>query len=125
MTTNMVWCQKKSDDDISQQGELYIKSGYDLIRLKTTDLIYILTDSDYTELHVEGKKYLSSESLRYWEGVLPSKRFVRVHKSYVINTDKIVKVSGNQIYMVSDIRIPIGRAYKNDFTNLLLSWDTN
>lgn len=100
--------------------EIYIKSGYDLIRVKTEDIIYILTDSDYTELHLKEKKHLSSESLRYWEMVLPSKNYIRIHKSYIINTSKIVKVSGNQVFLECNNVVPIGRAYKNEFTKHLL-----
>jgi DNA-binding LytR/AlgR family response regulator len=100
--------------------EIYIKSGYDLIRVKTEDIIYILTDSDYTELHLKEKKHLSSESLRYWEMVLPSKNYIRIHKSYIINTSKIVKVSGNQVFLECNNVVPIGRAYKNEFTKQLL-----
>lgn len=95
--------------------EVYIKSGYDFIRVKVEDIIYILKDLDYTELHLEEKKYVSSESLRHWVAQLSSDKFVRVHKSYVINTSKIVKVSGNQVFLENNSIIPIGRAYKHDF----------
>lgn len=96
--------------------ELYIKSGYDHLRIKTDDILYIMSDSDYTEIHIQDKKHLSSESLRYWEELLPQKKFMRIHKSYIINTTKIIKVSGNQVFLENDTVIPIGRAYKNEFT---------
>ena len=99
----------------NQSEEIYIKSGYDYIRIKTDDIFFIMVDSDYTELHLESKKHLSSESLRYWEDVLPQKKFKRIHKSYIINTAKINKISGNQIVLENNIKIPIGRAFKNDF----------
>ena len=95
--------------------EIFIKSGYDYIRIKTDDIIFIMADSDYTELHLTDKMHLSTESLRYWEDFLPKQKFMRIHKSYIINTTKISKVSGNQIFLENDKNIPIGRAYKNDF----------
>ncbi len=96
-------------------NEVYIKSGYDHIRVKTDDIIYIVSDSDYTEIHLKDKKLLSSESLRYWEETLSQKKFMRIHKSYIFNTCKILKVSGNRVILEDNIIIPIGRAYKNDF----------
>lgn len=108
--------QHQSETENKNQSEdIYIKSGYDYIRIKTDDIFFIMVDSDYTELHLESKKHLSSESLRYWEDVLPQKKFKRIHKSYIINTAKINKVSGNQIVLENNIKIPIGRAFKNDF----------
>lgn len=114
--------QSNSLEEVEKNNieEIYIKSGYDLIRVKTEEIIYLLTDSDYTELHLKDKKYLSSESLRYWEMVLPSKNYIRIHKSYIINTSKIVKVSGNQVFLECNNVVPIGRAYKNEFTKQLL-----
>lgn len=108
--------QHQSETENKNQSEdIYIKSGYDYIRIKTDDIFFIMVDSDYTELHLESKKHLSSESLRYWEDVLPQKKFKRIHKSYIINTTKINKISGNQIVLENNIKIPIGRAFKNDF----------
>lgn len=99
----------------NKSKEIYIKSGYDYIRIKTDDIIFIMVDSDYTELHLMDKKHLSPESLRYWEDFLPQQKFIRIHKSYIINTTKIRKISGNQIFLENDIKVPIGRAFKNDF----------
>lgn len=99
----------------NRSEEIFIKSGYEYIRIKTNDIVFIMADSDYTELHLKDKMHLSAESLRYWEDFLPEQKFMRIHKSYIINTTKISKVSGNQIYLENDKNIPIGRAFKNDF----------
>lgn len=95
--------------------ELYIKSGYDHIRIKTEDILYIMSDSDYTEIHLKDRKHLSLEPLRYWEDFLSKEKFMRIHKSYIINTCKIMKVSGNLVFLENNKNIPIGRAFKKDF----------
>lgn len=95
--------------------EVYIKSGYEHFRVKTDDILFIKVDEDYTEIHLKDKKYLSSESLRHWEEFFSNKIFIRTHKSYIINTKKIIKVSGNQVFLENNVIIPIGRAFKSDF----------
>ncbi|GAB5399216.1 MAG: LytTR family DNA-binding domain-containing protein [Aureisphaera sp.] len=95
--------------------DVYIKSGYEHIRVKIDDIHYIMADADYTEIHLKSKMYLSSETLRYWQDFLSDKEFMRIHKSYILNTTKINKVSGNQVFLENDVIIPIGRAYKSDF----------
>lgn len=96
--------------------EVYIKVGYDYIRIKTKDILYIRADSDYTEVHLKDKKYVSSESLRHWEEFLSDESFMRIHKSYMINTHTIQKVSGNQVFLENDLIVPLGRAFKTDFS---------
>ena len=99
---------------------LFIKSGYDYIKVSIHDIIYIKSDADYTEIYVPGKKHLTSEPLRYWIENLDKQYFFRIHKSYIINTSKIVKVSSNQVYLIDDFVVPIGRSYKEAFTERFL-----
>lgn len=99
------------------QREVFIKSGYDYVKITIADIHYIQADADYTELHLADKKVLSSESLRYWLEILPADQFVQVHKSYIVNATCIEKVSGNQIYLQADQVLPIGRTYKDAFIN--------
>ncbi len=99
--------------------EIFIKSGYEHLRIEISDILFIHSDSDYTEIVTANKKYLSSETLLYWIGYLASSNFARTHKSYLVNISKIKKLSGNQIHLSDSIRIPIGRAYKEEFMRRL------
>ena len=102
--------------DQQNRNEIFIKSGHEHIKINIDDIDFIKSDADYTEIHIADKKYLSSEPLRYWLEVLDQNQFVRIHKSYIINTSKIMKVAGNQVYLKKDVIIPIGRAFKESFT---------
>ena len=108
------------DRRASARQELFIKSGYEHIRIATSDIIYIKSDADYSEIHLPQKKYLSSEPLKNWLEILDLHQFSRVHKSYIVNTAKIVKVMGNQLYMINEAVVPVGRAYRDDFTEKFL-----
>lgn len=99
---------------------MYIKSGHELIKIQLEQILHIHSDSDYTEVMTPTRKYLSNEPLRYWLESLPKSNFIRVHKSYIINTDKIEKLVGNQIYLSGGARIPIGRAFKDHFLKHVL-----
>jgi DNA-binding LytR/AlgR family response regulator len=101
----------------NQRENIFIKSGYELIKITINDILFIKSDADYTEIIIENKKHLSSEPLRYWEESLDANQFVRVHKSYIVNTSKIEKIVGNQLHLPNKILVPIGRAYKEGFIN--------
>ena len=108
------------ENDQQVRKELFIKSGYEHIKVSIEDIVFIKSDADYTEIHTPNKKYLSSEPLRHWLEILDPKQFVRIHKSFIINSSKIVKVAGNQVYLKNEIILPIGRAYKESFAEKFL-----
>jgi DNA-binding LytR/AlgR family response regulator len=101
--------------------EFYVKSGYELIKINSADVLYIQSSMDYTDIYYGDKKLLSQETLSYWEEKLQSHGYIRVHKSYLVNTAKIVKVAGNQIFLNEEKTIPIGRAYKENFLSKLMT----
>ncbi len=100
--------------------EIFIKSGYEYIKITIDDILYIKSDADYTEIFLPNRKCLSSEPLRYWLENLDNNQFMRIHKSYIINTVKIEKIASNQVFLNEEIIIPIGRAYKENFSQRFL-----
>lgn len=95
--------------------DIFIKSGYEHIRVKLGDILYIKSDADYTEVFLPDKKLLTSEPLRHWLEELDPQLFYRIHKSYIINTQKIEKVTTTKVFLDNGVAIPIGRAYKDQF----------
>lgn len=104
----------------SKSEVIFIKSGYELIKLIVSDIRFIQSDADYTEVFTTEKKYLSQEPLRYWEETLDTEQFIRTHRSYILNISKIEKIVGNQVLLDEQTRIPIGRAYKENFMQHVL-----
>lgn len=102
----------------SKKSEIFIKSGHDLIKINLSDLIYIKADADFTELYTVKKRFLSNETLKYWDEELDSD-FVRVHKSYIINLNHLEKVSAAFVVLDNGVEIPIGRVYKENLMSRL------
>lgn len=99
---------------------LYIKTGYEVLKIDSNEIYYIKSDGDYTEIFTETKKILTSDSLKNWLEKLKS-NFCQVHKSYIINENHFNKLLKNRLYLSNDIVIPIGRAYKKNFVAKNLS----
>ena len=100
--------------------EIYVKSSHEHIKVLVKDIYSISSDSDYTEIQLKNKKILSNEPLRHWVDVLGGGAFRQVHKSHIINTQKIDRISGNQVLLLDGSKIPLGRAYKDDFLKDIL-----
>ncbi|NER15028.1 response regulator [Leptobacterium flavescens] len=83
-------------------------------KISTNDILYLKAEVDYVKVVTPEKSILILDSLRNWEEKLSDLNFVRIHRSYIINTDKIDKISGNQVF-ISDEALPVGKVYKNKF----------
>lgn len=101
----------ESSTNTLKPTSFFIKSGYDHVKVDSDTIIYINSDSDYTEVVTTNQKHLSNDSLKVWLQKLDD-TFIQVHKSYIINSRKIIKISGNQLFLENDYIIPIGRAYR-------------
>ncbi|MEM7484935.1 MAG: response regulator transcription factor [Bacteroidota bacterium] len=105
---------------VSPRKEIYIKSGYEHIKIYIDAIHYITSDSHYTEIVTDVKKHLSTEPLRFWLENLPNTQFQQIHKSHIINVESIEKIAGNQVCLFGGIKLPIGRAYKEEFMKSIL-----
>ena len=113
--------RKRQAEKTSSPDVIFIKSGYEHIKIDVVDIRFIQSDADYTEIFTANKKYLSQEPLRYWEEYLDSNKFVRIHKSFILNISKIERINGNQVCLDEHTKIPVGRAYKESFMKRVIN----
>lgn len=80
--------------------------------LRKSDIIYLKADSNYCDIHTIQKTIVTSYTLKKCEKILGGMPFLRVHRSYLINANKISNLSGAYIHLITKERIPIGKNYK-------------
>ncbi len=90
---------------------LVIKADKKLFRIPYTQLCYIESLRDFVKIHTEDGSILCSDTLRSLNQSLPENKFLRIHKSYIINLDKVDFMEGNQL-SINNKKIPIGQAYR-------------
>lgn len=93
---------------------LFLYSDKTLYKINVDDILFLKAEVDYVNVATEEKKILILDSLRNWIEKLQGFRFIQVHRSYIINIDKITKVHGNQIFIGEKI-VPIGKTFKEVF----------
>lgn len=106
--------------DAQQSTSIYIKSGYRIEKIEFNDILYIENQKDYVKFHLENvKEPLSSlMSLQSLEEKLPTKQFMRVHRSFIVNLDKVKTIERNCIVFGKEY-VPISESYKNKFMDFL------
>ena len=95
---------------------LFLKTDYRIVKVNIPDIRYVEAMSEYLKVWIEGeaKPIITLLSMKKMEERLPG-NFMRVHRSYIINLDKIQEVNKNRVIMDADTYLPIGDLYKEAF----------
>jgi two-component system LytT family response regulator len=106
----------ETDDKMSTSNDsLFVKSDYKLIRINLTDIKYIESANEYVQIHIEDEKPITTLiRLKNMEEQLPKSRFMRVHRSFIVNLDKVKVIDRNRI-VFDKVYIPVGDQYKDAF----------
>ncbi|WP_163717114.1 LytR/AlgR family response regulator transcription factor [Mangrovibacterium lignilyticum] len=99
---------------------LFLKSEYKIRRINFNDILYIEGMKDYVKVYLlhEEKPVLSISSVKAIEEKLPAGNFMRVHRSFIVNLDKIEVIERSRI-VFGKTYIPVSEQYKEKFQNYL------
>lgn len=99
--------------------KIAIKSLESTRYIPTKSIVRIQADRSYCQLILEDKtSIVSSKNMNYYEGLLPTEDFIKVHRSHIINVDKIdaiIKTDGGYIQLNNGDVVPISRRKKEEF----------
>lgn len=92
---------------------LFVKVDGKQVKINPKDIVFIEGLSDYIRIHLQNERLIVLDNLKDFINKLPLKEFMRIHKSYIIQLDKIKSIDGNLIY--HDLgSTPIGETYKSE-----------
>ncbi len=104
----------------ADEEHLFIKSEYKIIRINLADIKYIEGMREYVRIHLlNAKPVMSLLSMKSIEQKLPQNRFMRVHRSYIVNLKQVSIVERNRIVFDEDVYIPVSEQYKEKFQEYL------
>lgn len=104
----------------NDHNHLFVKSGYKLVRIDLNDIKYIESMHEYVRIHLmHDKPVMTLASMKSIEEQLPAVKFLRVHRSYIVNTEMIKVVERNRIVFDNNIYIPVSDQYKAKFQEFL------
>ncbi len=103
-----------------EQRSIFVKSEYKLLQIDLDDIRYIEGLKDYVKIYTEQSPHpiLSLMNMKAIEQMLPASRFIRVHRSFIVQKSKIREIERNRI-VFGDVYIPIGDSYKQAFQDFI------
>ncbi|MHA4894653.1 LytR/AlgR family response regulator transcription factor [Pedobacter sp. PWIIR3] len=102
---------------------IFLKVEYQLVRIALNDILYFEGLKDYVRVELKNaeKPVLSLTSLKALEEKLPSKQFMRVHRSFIVSLDKVTSMTRNSLH-IGKMQINVGDQYKEAFLNFIEKW---
>ena len=112
LTESVAAAKPATDSD----DALFLKTDYRIVKVSIPDIRYVEAMSEYLKVWIEGepKPIITLLSMKKMQEHLPN-YFMRIHRSYIINLNKIQEVNKNRVIMDSDTYLPIGDLYKDAF----------
>lgn len=93
---------------------IFIKQNYQFVKFLLSEILYLEADNIYTNIITSHKKYVIRQSIGNVHERLPMKNLIRVHRSFVVNINKIDSFNEYEV-IVQGLPIPMSRTYKDEF----------
>ncbi len=108
----------QADSAVINKDYFFIKKDSVLNKVPLKDILWIEALGDYLTVHTFEKKYIIHLTLKAIENKLPPNKFIRVHRSFIVNMDNVGQVEDTTIY-IHNTPIPVGALHKENFTKAL------
>ncbi len=96
---------------------MFVKADKKLVKINFDDILYIEGLKDYVIIRSADKRVITLQTMKSLNEKLPDSRFMRIHRSYIMNTDKIEALMGNMVEVTErgeKKHIPVGKNYRED-----------
>ncbi len=111
-------CITKSETFENNSNSVFFKVGRKMQKFNYKDLDYIMAYGIYCKVYSNENYLLVNENITYMEANLPLNLFIRIHKSFIVNLEKITSIDANHVF-INEKPIPIGLTYKNKLQGLI------
>ncbi|HTJ11892.1 MAG TPA: LytTR family DNA-binding domain-containing protein [Dinghuibacter sp.] len=106
------------EENAWDKAYMYCKVNRDLVRIYLKDILYIESIKDYVRIVTAAQPYVTYQRIGYMEEKLPSDRFLRIHKSFIVSLEHIDSYNADSVTVASHA-LPVGRNYKEAFRRVL------
>lgn len=97
----------------------FVKCSGQQHRINFEDILYVESIKDYVNIRTETQEYIMLDTLKSMEIQLPESSFARIHKSFIVNLERIKSIGSRNVTLLSDQEIPVGESYRAGFLQRL------
>lgn len=104
-------------NDSQKADHIYVKTGYEQVKIMFDDILYLEAAGNYVNFVLREGTVLSRSTFNEAANQLPSEKFIRVHRSFIVAANKVDKVEKHQL-TIGKVRIPVGEAYGSNLVGI-------
>jgi two-component system LytT family response regulator len=108
----------KNEDGFDEEDFIFVKSNLKKRKVFLNELRYIEALGDYVKMVTEHDSLVVLSTMKAFEALLPKDRFLRIHKSYIVNLDKVIRYNSKIIELEKE-ELPLSRNRKTDLVQAL------
>jgi two-component system LytT family response regulator len=98
-------------------NSFFIKTGpQKIVKIGLNDILYVESLHEYIRIHLKNESFTIYHSLKSLLEILPSEQFVQIHRSFIVNFNRITVVEGNTV-RIDSIELNVGKNYREEFLN--------
>ncbi len=101
---------------------IYVKADKKLVKISYDEILYIEGLKDYVIIKRDTDRIITLQTMKFLEKTLPSDKFIRIHRSYIIAIDRIEAVNGNMVEIIEKGKtttLPVGKSYRDALLELV------
>ena len=123
---DMIGLQKRDQGHAPAGGEddeyFFVKADKKLVKVNFKDIVYIEGLKDYVIIRMETARVITLQTMKSLEDKLPLAKFKRIHRSYIVNLDKVEAIVGNMVEVQEKGQpkhLPIGKNYRDELLEMI------
>ncbi|BAU56259.1 LytR/AlgR family response regulator transcription factor [Mucilaginibacter gotjawali] len=97
---------------------IFVKTEHKIQKVYLNDILFIEGLKDYISIFTAAERIITLQNMKKMEDALPTKYFMRVHKSYIVSINKIDSIERSRIF-IGDKIIPVGDTYRDEFFKII------
>ncbi len=109
--------------DVERQ-HIFVKSDQDMKKVWVDEIIYLEAFGDYVRIYLENERVTVLTTLKGIFDQLPIERFMQVHRSYVVQIEKITRVEAGNTVILNDQSVPLSRSKKNELKERIMLYQS-
>lgn len=110
--------QPNAREMVGSDGFLFVKADYKLYKINLKDILYVEGLKDYVKIYISEKPIITQMSMKTLEEKLPSRDFIRVHRSFIVAFNKIDFIQ-KQMLTIGNKEIPISEHYRDQLFKII------
>ncbi|MBK7426407.1 MAG: response regulator transcription factor [Saprospiraceae bacterium] len=114
--------KQSQDSEEAAHDYIFVKADKKFVKVKYSEIIYVEGLKDYVIIRTLTGRVITLQTMKSLEDKLPHNMFMRIHRSYIVNIDKINAVVGNMVEVTerNEVKqLPVGKNYRDDLTGII------